>query len=196
LPIGSELGRISRADGIIHVFSTAPGATAEGGREDHSPSAEALLKHLGDGGLDFSSVMKLVQMEVCDRSPEHQLPYVEDALPTLFVAGTENGPLPERDRLLLATAKIDADTRALVERIAKTKDVPLAPLYALLDAGTAPLVKDEEAPEKLLVQAAEDFIKVRADLKTLASSAPEVTRFASGGGARSVIGRSRRRAQR
>jgi hypothetical protein len=50
--------------------------------------------------------------------------YIEDALPTPFFAGTQTGQLPERDRLLLAMAKMDADTYGQVERIAK-KDVPL-----------------------------------------------------------------------
>jgi len=179
LPIASGLARTGRADGTIFAFSTAPGATAEDGSGDHSPFAQALLTHLGDKGLEFASVMKLVQMEVYDRTPAHQLPYIEDALPALFFAGTQTGPLPERDRLLLAMAKIDADTRAQVERIAKAKDVPLAPLYGSLVGGTALSDKDVESREKLLTQVADDFIKVRTDLKTLASSDPEVTQLRS-----------------
>jgi len=84
---------------------------------------------------------------------------------------------PERDRLLPAMAKIDADTRAQVERIAKAKSVPLAPLYASLVAGGVLSGQDAEARERLLGQAADDFIKTRADLKTLASSDPEVARL-------------------
>jgi uncharacterized caspase-like protein len=179
VPIASGLARIGRADGTIFAFSTAPGATAEDGSGDHSPFAQALLTHLGDKGLEFGSVMKLVQMEVYDRTPEHQLPYIEDALPTLFFTGTQTGPLPERDRLLLAMAKIDADTRAQVERIANARKVPLAPLYGSLVGGTALSDKDAESREKLLTQVADDFIKVRADLKTLASSDPEVTQLRS-----------------
>src|SRR5262249_37935991 len=120
---------------------------------------------------------KLVQMEVYDRTPTHQLPYIEDAMPALFFAGSESGPLPERDRLLLAMAKIDQDTRAQVERIAKAKDVPLAPLYGALLAAGARSGNDGEARERLLAQAADDFIKARAELQTLASTDPEVTRL-------------------
>jgi uncharacterized caspase-like protein len=179
LPIATGLARMGRADGAIFAFSTAPGATADDGTGDHGPFAEALLAHLGDKGLEFGSVMKLVQMEVYDRTPEHQLPYIEDALPALFFAGTQTGLLPERDRLLLAMAKIDTDTRAQVERIARAKDVPLAPLYGSLVGSAALSDQDDEAREKLLVQVADDFAKVRADLKTLASSDPEVTQLRS-----------------
>jgi uncharacterized caspase-like protein len=180
LPILSGLGRVGRADNTIVAFSTAPGATAEDGGGDHSPFAQALLGHLGEKGLEFGAVMKLVQMEVYDRTPEHQLPYVEDALPALIFAAPQNGsdPLPERDRLLLAMAKIDPDTRAQVERVAKAKDVPLAPLYGSLFAGAA-LSGDGETREKLLLQAAEDFVSVRTNLQTLASSDPEVARLRS-----------------
>jgi uncharacterized caspase-like protein len=178
-PIVSGLGRVGGADGTIYAFSTAPGATAEDGSGDHSPFAQALLAHLGEKGLAFSEVMKLVQMEVYDQTPEHQLPYIEDALPSLiFVARTNGDALSERDRLLLAMAKIDPDTRAQVERLAKAKDVPLAPLYGALFAGAAQAdARDGETRERVLRQAAEDFIKVRTELKTLASSDPEVARL-------------------
>jgi uncharacterized caspase-like protein len=182
LPILSGLGRIGRADGTIVAFSTAPGATAEDGDGDHSPFAQALLAHLGEKGLEFGTVMKLVQMEVYDRTPRHQLPYVEDALPALIFAAPRQGsdPLPERDRLLLAMAKIDHDTRAQVERIAKAKNVPLAPLYGSLFAGAGLTDNDDGVRrEKLLIQAAEDFINVRADLQTLASFDPDVARLRS-----------------
>jgi hypothetical protein len=96
------------------------------------------------------------------------LPYIEDALPALFFPGTQTGQLPEHDRLLLAMAKVDADTRAQVERIVKAKDVPLTPLYGSLVGSAAPLDKDDEAREKLLAQVADDFVKVRADLQRLA----------------------------
>jgi uncharacterized caspase-like protein/uncharacterized protein YqhQ len=181
LPILSGLGRVGRADNTIVAFSTAPGATAEDGGGDHSPFAQALLAHLGEKGLEFGAVMKLVQMEVYDRTPEHQLPYVEDALPALiFAAPREGSDLPERDRLLLAMAKIDPDTRAQVERIAKVKNVPLAPLYGSLFAGaTLTNDPDGEMREKLLMQAADDFVSTRNDLQTLASSDPEVARLRS-----------------
>jgi hypothetical protein len=79
-----------------------------------------------------------------------QLPYIEDALPALFFAGTQTGQLPERNQLLLAMTKIDADMRAKVERIAKAKDVQLAPFYGSLVGSAALLDKDDETRQKLL----------------------------------------------
>jgi hypothetical protein len=77
----------------------------------------------------LSSNMKLVQMEVDDRTLAYQLPYIEDPLAALFLPGNQIEPLPERDRLLFAMANIDADTRAQVARIARAKDVPGAALW-------------------------------------------------------------------
>ena len=122
------LGRVGRADGAVYGFATAPGATALDGDGLNSPFAAALAAHLGQAGLEFGSVMKLVQMEVYERTRGRQLPYIEDALPDLVFASTKGEPLPERDRLLLAMAKIDGETRTQVERIAMASDVPLAPL--------------------------------------------------------------------
>jgi tetratricopeptide (TPR) repeat protein len=119
--------------------------------------------------------MKLVQMEVYERTRGRQLPYIEDALPDLVFADTKGEPLPERDRLLLAMAKIDNDTRTQVERIAAASDIPLAPLYGALLAGEAKAGPSEaDAREKRLARASEDFVKVRNDLKTLESADPEV----------------------
>jgi uncharacterized caspase-like protein len=169
------LGRIGRADGAVYGFATAPGTTASDGDGANSPFTAALAAHLGQAGLEFGSVMKLVQMEVYERTRGRQLPYIEDALPDLVFADTKGEPLPERDRLLLAMAKIDNDTRTQVERIAAINDVPLAPLYGALLAGEAKAGPGEAAArEKRLARAAEDFVKVRSDLKTLESSDPQV----------------------
>jgi uncharacterized caspase-like protein len=169
------LGRVGRADGTVYGFATAPGATASDGDGSNSPFSAALAAHLGQTGLEFGSVMKLVQMEVYERTRGGQLPYIEDALPGLVFVDTKGEPLPERDRLLLAMAKIDADTRMQVERIAMASDIPLAPLYGALLAGDAKGGPSEaDTREKRLARAAEDFVKVRNDLKTLESSDPEI----------------------
>jgi uncharacterized caspase-like protein/exonuclease VII small subunit len=170
------LGRIGRADRTVYGFATAPGTTASDGEGGNSPFTAALAAHLGQAGLEFGSVMKLVQMEVYERTRGRQLPYIEDALPDFVFADTKGEPLPERDRLLLAMAKIDNDTRTQVERIALASDMPLAPLYGALLAGEAKAGPGAaDAREKRLARAAEDFVKVRNDLKTLASSDPQVS---------------------
>jgi uncharacterized caspase-like protein len=171
------LGRIGRADGTVYAFATAPGATAADGTGEHSPFTEALVTHLGKKGLEFGAIMKLVQMDVYERTFGRQLPYIEDALPELVFVDRRDESLPERDHLLLAMAKIDAPTRAQVERIAASYDMPLAPLFGSLLVADATGDRSYEARERRLARAAEDFSKVRGELKALASSDPEVSRL-------------------
>jgi uncharacterized caspase-like protein len=174
--IAPGLGRIGRADGTLYAFATAPGTAADGLGE-HSPFAEALVTHLGKRGFELGAIMKLVQMDVYERTCGRQLPYIEDALPEIvFVDGRREG-LRERDHLLLAMAKIDGQARAQIERIAASNDMPLAPLFGALLAIEAEGVANYEAREKLLARAAEDFAKVRLELTALASSDPEVARL-------------------
>jgi uncharacterized caspase-like protein len=172
------MGRIGRADGTIFAFATAPGTTAEDGSSEHSPFTGALIAHLSKKGLEFGSIMKLVQMEVYERTAGRQLPYIEDALPDLFFADTRGEALPERDRLLLAMAKIENETRAQVERIAAANDVPLAPLYGALLAGAAEAAPpDYDEREFRLARAAAEFNKVRIELRALGSTDPDVSRL-------------------
>jgi hypothetical protein len=147
-PIGAQACRSRRWH--HYAFSTAPGATTEDGLGDHSRFAEALLAHLGDKGLEYGSVHEVGANGGLRSTLARQLPYIEDALPALFLTGTQTGQLPERDQLLLAMTKIDADMRAQVERIAKAKDVQLAPLHGSLVGSAALLDKDDEARQKLL----------------------------------------------
>ena len=160
-PVVPGLGRIGTVDGTIYAFATAPGKTASDGAGEHSPFAAAVLAHVGTKGLTFSSVMKIVQQEVYDRSSGKQLPYIEDALPDVLfaLAGTSQaGPLPERDQLLLAMADVDADARTQVEHIASDTGVPLATLYGALLAGDARVGKgDSEARERRLQEAVKVF---------------------------------------
>ncbi|HTV69035.1 MAG TPA: caspase family protein [Rhizobiaceae bacterium] len=168
------LGRIGRAENILFAFSAAPGETASDG-EGNSPFATALTKYLGTEGLEIRSVLTLVQQEVYDFSRGAQLPYVESGLPQLFFAAG-GGDLPERERLLLAMAEVTPDLRAEIEQIATDASMPLAPLYgALLEANAAALPQTERVAK--LQEAASAFVKVREELKAMASSDPEVERL-------------------
>ena len=172
------LGRIGRAENTLFAFSAAPGETASDGADGHSPFTIALAKYLGTDGLEIRSVLTLVQQEVYDLSRGKQLPYVESGLPKLFFASTASGQLPERERLLLAMADVTPDIRAEVEQIASDADMPLAPLYgALIGSDSAKLSETERMAK--LHQAADAFVKVREQLKTLSSTDPEVTRLRS-----------------
>lgn len=168
------LGRIGRAENILFAFSAAPGETAADGSGQNSPFTAALTKYLGSDGLEIRSVLTLVQQEVYDLSRGKQLPYVESGLPQLFFASTAREQLPERERLLLAMAEVTPQMRGEVEQIASDADMPLAPLYgALISSDTSHL--SAESLNARLREAADAFVKVRGEMKTLASDDPQVT---------------------
>jgi uncharacterized caspase-like protein len=170
------LGRVGRAENILFAFSAAPGETAADGAGQNSPFTAALAKYLGTDGLEIRSVLTLVQQEVYDQSRGKQLPYVESGLPQLFFAASAKGQLSERERLLLAMADVTPDMRGEVEQIAGDADMPLAPLYgALIGLDRSHLSADDLNAR--LREAADAFVKVRAEMKTLAADDPQVTRF-------------------
>ncbi|TPM38620.1 caspase family protein [Mesorhizobium sp. B2-3-4] len=167
------LGRLGKAENLLYTFSAAPGATAADGSGENSPFTAGLAKYLDTDGLEIRSVLTLVQQEVYDLSRGAQLPYVENGLPQMFFASKTASQLPERERLLLAMADVTPDLRDEVERLARDKDMPLAPLYgALIDSGAKSLSADDR--RKKLAEAADAFVAVRAQMKTLASADPAV----------------------
>ena len=168
------LGRIGKAENILFAFSASPGETAADGSGANSPFTAALTKYLGTDGLEIRSVLTLVQQEVYDLSRGKQLPYVESGLPQLFFASAAKGQLPERERLLLAMADVTPEMRGQVEQIASDADMPLAPLYgALISTDTSHL--SGESLDAKLREAADAFVKVRDDMKTLAADDPKVS---------------------
>ena len=170
------LGRIGRAEGVLYAFSAAPGETAADGADGHSPFAEALVQYFGTEGLEVRSALTLVQQEVYDRSRGKQLPYIENGLPRLFFAASTNDELPERERLLLAMADVTPDLRGEVEAIAAEKDMPLAPLYGALISSDASNLGGAERRAKL-EEAAEAFVRVRDQMRTLSADDPQVAKL-------------------
>jgi len=170
------LGRIGKAENILFAFSAAPGETASDGEGENSPFTHALAKYLGTDGLEIRSVLTLVQQEVYDQSSGKQLPYVESGLPQLFFASNDGAKLPERERLLLAMADVTPAIRAQVEQIASDAGMPLAPLYGALLSADAEALSDDQRGVKLQ-EAASAFVKVREELKAMASTDPEVGRL-------------------
>ncbi|MER9459580.1 caspase family protein [Mesorhizobium sp. M0387] len=168
------LGRVGKAENILFAFSAAPGETAADGTGANSPFTAALTKYLGTDGLEIRSVLTLVQQEVYDLSRGKQLPYVESGLPKLFFASAAKEQLPERERLLLAMADVTPEMRGAVERVASDADMPLAPLYgALISSDTSHL--SGESLDAKLREAADAFVKVCGEMKTLAADDPKVT---------------------
>lgn len=168
------LGRIGKAENILFAFSAAPGETAADGSGANSPFTAALTKYLGTEGLEIRSVLTLVQQEVYDLSRGKQLPYVENGLPKLFFASAAKEQLPERERLLLAMADVTPEMRGAVERVASDADMPLAPLYGALISTDNSHFSGESLDARLR-EAADAFVKVRDDMKTLAADDPTVT---------------------
>lgn len=169
------LGRIGRAENTLFAFAAAPGETASDGDGENSPFSGALAQYLQTEGLEIRSVLTLVQQAVYDETRGVQLPYVESGLPSLFFA-TQTGPLPERERLLLAMADVTPDLRTEVETVANANSMPLAPLYGALIAADLKTSKPDDRTAKL-AEAAQAFVKTRQELTTLASIDPEVTKL-------------------
>ena len=140
------------------------------------------------------SALTLVQQEVYDKSRGKQLPYVESGLPSLFFAAPSKEQLPERERLLLAMADVTPDMRVEVELVAARADMPLAPLYGALIGSDAAALTPAERGRKLQ-EAADAFVKVRAEMRTLSSSDPEGHRAQATGRAAIVARRLRHRAR-
>ena len=176
LDIRPGLGRMGRAENVLFAFSAAPGETASDGKGPNSPFTTALAKYLGTEGLEIRSALTLVQQEVYDQSRGGQLPYIENGLPKLFFASATTSDLPERERLLLAMADVTNDLRDEVERLAKEKDMPLAPLYGALISSDAKDLTLEQRTRKL-AEAADAFVTTRNQMRSLASTDPAVTRL-------------------
>jgi len=167
------LGRVGRAENILFAFSAAPGEAAADGTGQNSPFTTALTKYLGTDGLEIRSVLTLVQQEVYDLTRGKQLPYVESGLPKLFFAAEAKEQLPERERLLLAMADVTPQMRGEVEQIANDADMPLAPLYGALISADASHLSAGSLNARLR-EAADAFVKVRSEMKALASDDPQV----------------------
>lgn len=166
------LGRIGRADGVLFAFSAAPGEVASDGQGEHSPFADALLRHFSTPGVEVRTALTLVQQDVYDRSRGRQLPYVESGLPQLFFAASAV-TLPEREALLIAMADLSPALRAEIEALAAERDMPLAPLYGALFS--ADLTRKSPAERsRALAESADAFQKFRAEVQALAADDPKV----------------------
>jgi uncharacterized caspase-like protein len=165
------LSRVGRADGLVFAFAAAPGATAADGAGANSPFTQALARHLGTPGIELRSALTLVQQDVYDRARGRQLPYVEAALPRPVFLAPDAEDLPERARLLLAMAGIDATLRARVETAAAGADIPLAPLYASVLAQPSP----DSLDDLWLAEAAHGIAETRRTLLMSAATDPVAT---------------------
>lgn len=171
--LGPGFARVGRAEGLVYAFATAPGDTASDGTDDHSPFADALLRHLGTPGLELRTALTLATQDVYDRTRGDQTPYFESGLPDLVFTAGQPPDLPERDALLLAMADLSPDLRTEIERVAADRQMPLAPLYAaLLSADLAG--KDPTGRRAALVEAADAYADFQAKLRLLSPTDPRI----------------------
>ncbi|MCB6178577.1 caspase family protein [Rhodobacter sp. Har01] len=171
--IAPGFARVGRAEGLVYAFATAPGDTASDGTGEHSPFAEALLRHLSTPGLELRTALTLATQDVYDRTRGDQTPYFESGLPDLIFTAGQPGALSERDALLLAMADLSPDLRTEIERLAADRKMPLAPLYAaLLSADLAE--KGATARSAALIEAADAYADFQAKLLLLSPTDPRV----------------------
>ncbi|WP_270938477.1 caspase family protein, partial [Falsiroseomonas oryzae] len=79
--VSRGLGRIETADlGTLVAFATAPGTVAADGTGRNSPFSAALVRHLGEPGLDVRQVMTRVRRSVVQATGGQQVPWDNSSL--------------------------------------------------------------------------------------------------------------------
>lgn len=73
--VSSGLSEMKSGEGTLIAFSTAPGQTALDGEGSMSPFAEALLRHLGEPGLEVRLAMTKVRADVEKSTDSQQTPW-------------------------------------------------------------------------------------------------------------------------
>ena len=165
--------------GMVIGFAASPGQPALDGApgEPNSPYAAALLKHLAAGGYSFGDVMTMVSEEVYLKTKARQLPWVNSSLRRILnfgkpveTADADQAAIRKgrRDLLLTIAGAPDA-TKASVETVAATQDVPLDKLYGMLTA----LGVDTSNPDAIEQQIEDGAARIKT-LTADATPAPPV----------------------
>ncbi len=174
--------------GEVIGFAAEPGRVAlDGAAGANSPYATALLKHLAaNQGYDFGQVMTMVTEEVYLATGARQRPWTNASLRRLLsFGGTAADASPdealltgERRKLLLSIATTPSDLRAMVERLARDRSLPLDPLYGMLKRLDVDLSAGPEKLEEQLLKGAENLEKYLSERRVPARKDPEVIRLA------------------
>lgn len=101
---GRGLARVESGVGMMISYSTSPGQVASDGVGRNSPYTEALLKHLGEPGVDIALTMRKVRRDVLTATNDKQLPWEVASLTGDLVLGSKDGFVVPSDEK--ATAKI------------------------------------------------------------------------------------------
>jgi uncharacterized caspase-like protein len=75
---GGLIAYQSVGSGTLIAFATAPGNTAADGTGAHSPFTTALLKHIGESGVEVNQMLTRVRIEVA--TEKKQIPWVNSSL--------------------------------------------------------------------------------------------------------------------
>lgn len=79
-------------------YSTSPGQVARDGAGRNSPYTEALLKHLGEPGVDIALTMRKVRRDVLKATDDKQLPWEVASLTGDLVLGSNDGSVVPSDK--------------------------------------------------------------------------------------------------
>jgi len=112
--IGRGLAQIESGIGTYIGFATQPNNTALDGHGRNSPFSSALVKHIGDPGVDLTSIMITVRKEVLRSTDGKQVPWEHSSMTAQFYfkPGSVAVAAPS------SSAK-DREIAALRERLAK-----------------------------------------------------------------------------
>ncbi len=78
--VGQGLASIQSALGTMIVYATQPDNVALDGEGRNSPFTAALLKHVGDSGIDIATVIRRVRAEVVTATGQKQVPWDHSSL--------------------------------------------------------------------------------------------------------------------
>ncbi|MCC0040363.1 MAG: caspase family protein [Brucellaceae bacterium] len=172
--------------GMVIGFAAEPGRPALDGDGGHSPYAAALLRHLAAmAGEEFGTVMRMVAEEVYLKTGGRQRPWVNESLRRLLyfgeapapVSGPEGDILAERRGLLLTIADLPVPRRANAEQIARSSDVPMSVVFAMMKAAGIDRDEDPATVEKRLRAEIDRFAASKKDQSALTSPDEELQRL-------------------
>lgn len=79
--MGRGLASMEPEGGVLVAYAARHGTTAMDGESANSPYAEALVKHLGEPGLEINLLFRKVRDEVFGKTGRQQEPYTYGSLP-------------------------------------------------------------------------------------------------------------------
>ncbi len=102
--------------GVIVVYSSLPGTTAEDGTGDNSPFAIAFARRIGEPGIDLMGVIARIAFDVSLATDGRQRPsiYGDGFGETLYLGGAPAGPVAPRPPIIGSVRALEQPRLALV----------------------------------------------------------------------------------